>query len=108
MSVGIAAASAVVAYYLNASHDIVLPDQDASSSRNEVQAKSAPTQVPKLDYHQIYKDIATLLKTETNYDDGSYGPVFVRLAWHQSGTWDKNTKTGGSDGATMRMFPFAH
>ena len=37
-----------------------------------------------------------------DYDDGSYGPVFVRLAWHASGTYDKNTNTGGSNGATMR------
>lgn len=37
-----------------------------------------------------------------DYDDGSYGPVLVRLAWHTSGTYDKNTNTGGSNGATMR------
>ena len=37
-----------------------------------------------------------------DYDDGSYGPVLVRLAWHTSGTFDKNTNTGGSNGATMR------
>lgn len=27
--------------------------------------------------------------------DGSFGPVFLRLAWHSSGTYDKNTSTGG-------------
>lgn len=27
--------------------------------------------------------------------DGSLGPIFVRLAWHASGTYDKDTKTGG-------------
>lgn len=36
-----------------------------------------------------------------SYDDGSYGPVLVRLAWHASGTYDKDSKTGGSNGATM-------
>lgn len=41
----------------------------------------------------------------SSWDDGSLGPVFVRLAWHASGTYDKNTKTGGSDGATMRFNP---
>lgn len=40
-----------------------------------------------------------------DWDDGSYGPVLVRLAWHASGTWDKNSSTGGSDGATMRFNP---
>jgi cytochrome c peroxidase len=27
----------------------------------------------------------------------------VRLAWHASGTYDKETKTGGSNGAMMRF-----
>lgn len=27
--------------------------------------------------------------------DGSFGPVLLRLAWHSSGTYDKDTKTGG-------------
>jgi catalase (peroxidase I) len=29
----------------------------------------------------------------------------VRLAWHASGTYSKYTKTGGSNGATMRFNP---
>ena len=36
------------------------------------------------------------------YDDGSAGPVLVRLCWHASGTYDQATKTGGSQGAGMR------
>lgn len=43
-----------------------------------------------------------LLTRNYSYDDGSYGPVLLRLAWHASGTYDKDTKTGGSNGATMR------
>ncbi|KAJ2554695.1 heme peroxidase [Coemansia sp. RSA 1933] len=56
----------------------------------------------RVNYQRVYKDIAALLEDE-NYDDGSYGPVFVRLAWHASGTFDKMTRTGGSDGATIRF-----
>lgn len=55
-------------------------------------------------YQQVYNDIASRLEVE-DYDDGSYGPVLVRLAWHASGTYDKETKTGGSNGATMRFAP---
>jgi len=40
-----------------------------------------------------------------NYDDGSYGPVFLRLAWHAAGTFSKHDNSGGSDGATMRFDP---
>jgi len=34
-------------------------------------------------------------------------PIAMRVAWHQSGTYDKNNKTGGSNGATMRFEPEA-
>jgi len=40
-----------------------------------------------------------------DYDDGSIGPVLVRLAWHASGTYCDKTKTGGCTGATMRFAP---
>lgn len=59
-----------------------------------------------VDYEQVRKDIAALLDNE-KYDDGSYGPVLVRLAWHASGTYDKSSDTGGSDGSTMRFKPEA-
>lgn len=45
-----------------------------------------------------------MLDDET-YDDGSYAPVVVRLAWHASGTYCKADGTGGSNGATMRFDP---
>ncbi|PYI03717.1 heme peroxidase [Aspergillus sclerotiicarbonarius CBS 121057] len=57
------------------------------------------------DYQKVYDAIAHRLANETDYDDGSYGPVLVRLAWHASGTYDKETGTGGSNGATMRFAP---
>ncbi|OOF98033.1 class II peroxidase [Aspergillus carbonarius ITEM 5010] len=59
----------------------------------------------KEDYQKVYDAIAHRLANETDYDDGSYGPVLVRLAWHASGTYDKETGTGGSNGATMRFAP---
>ncbi|KAF3054925.1 putative heme-binding peroxidase [Daldinia childiae] len=39
---------------------------------------------------------------QPDYDDGSAGPVLVRLAWHASGTYCAKTNTGGSNGAGMR------
>lgn len=56
----------------------------------------------KEDYQKVYNAIASKLENE-NYDDGSYAPVVLRLAWHTSGTYDKETNTGGSNGATMRF-----
>ncbi|TPX33363.1 hypothetical protein SmJEL517_g03720 [Synchytrium microbalum] len=57
-----------------------------------------------LNYQEVYNTIASMLDAP-DYDDGSYGPVLVRLAWHASGTYDKATNTGGSNGATMRFPP---
>ena len=57
------------------------------------------------DYQRVYNAIAERLEEKDDYDDGSYGPVLVRLAWHASGTYDKETGTGGSNGATMRFHP---
>jgi cytochrome c peroxidase len=38
------------------------------------------------DYQKVYNDIAKRLEEKDDYDDGSYGPVLLRLAWHASGT----------------------
>ncbi len=59
------------------------------------------------DYQKVYNAIASRLEKNPEYDDGSYGPVLIRLAWHASGTYDKDSKTGGSNGATMRFAPEA-
>ncbi|KAI9094327.1 heme peroxidase [Phlyctochytrium arcticum] len=59
------------------------------------------------DYAKVKEDIKGIMK-QPDYDDGSLGPVFVRLAWHASGTFDKNSRTGGSNGATMRFKPEAN
>ncbi|GAA5913898.1 hypothetical protein JCM6882_004390 [Rhodosporidiobolus microsporus] len=53
------------------------------------------------DFAAVRKDVASILK-KPDYDDGSIGPILVRLAWHASGTYDKETNTGGSNGAGMR------
>ncbi|KAF4554886.1 Peroxidase-like protein 8 [Elsinoe fawcettii] len=53
------------------------------------------------DVEAVRKDIAALLH-QPEYDDGSAGPVLVRLAWHSAGTYDAATDTGGSNGAGMR------
>lgn len=53
------------------------------------------------DYQAVKKAIEEIIP-QPDYDDGSIGPVLVRLAWHASGTYDAKTGTGGSNGATMR------
>lgn len=38
------------------------------------------------DYEKVYNAIAKRLEEYDEYEDGSYGPVVLRLAWHASGT----------------------
>ena len=61
---------------------------------------------PKVEFKEVKEAVKKILD-EAGYDDGSIGPVLVRLAWHASGTYCATTKTGGSDGATMRFTPEA-
>ncbi|CAG8707061.1 3152_t:CDS:2, partial [Acaulospora colombiana] len=75
-----------------------------ASDNAKVTEKVEKTVKKGVDYQSVYNQIADILE-DNDYDDGSYGPVFIRLAWHASGTYDKNTNTGGSDGSTMRFSP---
>ena len=55
------------------------------------------------DYQNVYNQIAKkLIDDESDPDEGSYGPVLVRLAWHASGTFDKSKGDGGSYKGTMQ------
>jgi len=64
-----------------------------------------------VDYKQLRNDLEDLIesafKTSPMYDDGSYAPLFVRLAWHSAGTYSKHDGSGGSNGANMRFDPEA-
>ena len=73
------------------------------------------TDASKPEYVKTVRDsegaIRTMIKEVMDGGDydghGSYGPSFVRLAWHASGTYCQSTKTGGSNGGTMRFNPEA-
>ncbi|KAI9202721.1 heme peroxidase [Polychytrium aggregatum] len=54
-------------------------------------------------YEPVRQSIADIIPAD--WDDGSLGPLLVRLAWHASGTYDRKTGRGGSNGATMRFEP---
>ncbi|KAI9818116.1 MAG: heme peroxidase [Pycnora praestabilis] len=96
---GLAAAGGAGYYFYANSGDAT------SVVRDNSKVTSGPFTPKKDDYQQVYNEIAKLLEEKDDYDDGSYGPVIVRLAWHCSGTYDAQTGTGGSNGATMRFAP---
>ncbi|OAP54423.1 hypothetical protein AYL99_11524 [Fonsecaea erecta] len=70
----------------------------SSSQRSLIPPPPSPT-ADQLD--QVKQAIVALLD-QPGYDDGSAGPVLVRLAWHSAGTYCAETDTGGSNGAGMR------
>ena len=41
------------------------------------------------DYGAVRAAVSDLLESNEKYDDGNFGPVLVRLAWHASGSYDK-------------------
>lgn len=59
------------------------------------------TQPSEAQLDEVKAAVRALLR-QPDYDDGSAGPVLVRLAWHSAGTYCAATGTGGSNGAGMR------
>ena len=55
-----------------------------------------------VDLRAAREDIAKWLH-RPEHDDGSLAPLMIRFAWHCCGTYDRNKKTGGSNGGTMRF-----
>lgn len=49
-----------------------------------------------------------LTKPDPYPSDGSFGPVLLRLAWHSSGTYDKDTKTGGRYAHHISLLSLSH
>ena len=76
--VGVAAAGGSY-FYLNNGGLTNLREGSAGETRGVF----TPT---KEDYQKVYDQIAKLLEEKDDYEDGSYGPIIVRLAWHCSGT----------------------
>ncbi|KAF8800184.1 cytochrome c peroxidase [Phlegmacium glaucopus] len=104
VGIGAAAAGLGLAYYYY--YTVSGKEADTTIKSGIQAAKVKANFVPsKEDYVKIYNKIAQVIDDAGEYDDGSYGPVILRLAWHASGTYDKDSNTGGSNYATMRFEP---
>ena len=74
------------------------------SKKSTTITTTEPTFIPThADYQSLYSAIASSIWSQTSYDDGSYAPILLRLAWHSSGTYDAVSQTGGSNGGLMRF-----
>jgi len=62
----------------------------------------------KLDLEALKKDLAELMTTSQEWwpaDWGSYGPLFIRMAWHSAGTYRVGDGRGGASDGTQRFAP---
>ena len=61
------------------------------------------TELASLDVEALKRDIVDVMRTSQDWwpaDYGHYGPLFIRLTWHQAGTYRiEDGRGGGGDGA---------
>lgn len=62
----------------------------------------------KLDIKEIKKDLFNLMTDSQEWwpaDYGTYGPLFIRMAWHSAGTYRVSDGRGGAGRGTQRFPP---
>jgi catalase-peroxidase len=62
----------------------------------------------KLDYAAVKRDLTALMTDSQPWwpaDYGTYGPFFIRMAWHAAGTYRTGDGRGGANSGQLRFAP---
>jgi catalase-peroxidase len=80
--------------------------QNSAESNPMEKSYNYAQQAKKLDFKVVKKDIEEVMKTSQAWwpaDYGTYAPFFIRLAWHNSGTYRTIDGRGGAGGGQQRF-----
>lgn len=86
------------------------PRDHPQVQRRSLSARRLASAVDAIDFTSVKEDLKVLMTTSDEMwpsDYGHYGPFFVRLSWHNAGSYRLIDGRGGADGGRQRFAPEA-